>query len=45
MSIALTKGLCCITVLRDSLCESGSIGGGDVEACCPEISHDELERV
>ena len=29
----------------DSLCESGSIGGRDAEACCPSIPHDELERI
>ena len=37
--------LCCITGRGDSLCESGSIGGRDAEACCPSIPHDELERI
>ena len=39
------QGLCCITGRGDSLCESGSIGGRDAEACCPSIPHDELERI
>jgi hypothetical protein len=38
-------GLCCITAPRDSLSESGSIGGRDGETRFPEIPHDELERV